>query len=271
MTITLVVHSDRDGDNEIYLLDCGLGKIRRLTDNDASDRYPSWSPDRERIVFVSDRDGNPEIYVINADGSDAERLTENPGSDTFPAWSPDNTSIAFFSRAGGVDNIWLLDLITGTHRSLTDYEDGTGGTITFSPDGKKIFFGYEKLEKYKIYMLDLPDGTPREIIAHARDKSRLSCIVDPEGLALLYVSGTGNQEDVWLSYVEDGRFKHITKNTAPDHSPSFTADGEGIVFSSRRDGDNWQLYTTSRKGKPAQNKLRRLTNDAFNYYYPDVK
>ncbi|MEA1927281.1 MAG: hypothetical protein U9N73_03680 [Candidatus Auribacterota bacterium] len=271
VTIQMVTFSDRDGDNEIYLIDCGSGEIRALTDNAASDLYPSWSPDRQLIVFVSDRDGDRELYLMAADGSNPERLTDNPEVDSFPAWSPDNKTIAYFSRKDGKDILILLDLDSKTVRELTAFEDGTGGTIVFSPEGKTIYFGFERMDKYKIYMLELPDGSPREIIGHAKKKSRISTISDPDGVGLLYVSGKGNQEDVWLNYVKDGRFTHITKNTASDHSPSFSADGGDVVFSSRRGGDNWQIFTVTRKGKAGDNELTRITDDEFNYYYPECK
>ena len=60
----------------------------RLTDNDATDVSPSWSPDGSRIAFASDRDGNPEIYVMNADGSGQTSLTNNLADDVYPSWSP---------------------------------------------------------------------------------------------------------------------------------------------------------------------------------------
>ena len=267
----MVVFSDRDGDNEIYIIDCGSGEIRQLTDNDASDLYPSWSQDRERIVFVSDRDGNLELYAMAADGDAPERLTDNPEPDTFPVFSPDNESIAYFSRVDGKDILRLMSVDSKSERTLTSFEDGIGGSIVFSPDGKMLFFGFERMDKYKIYLLELPDGTPREIMAHAKKDSRISTVVDPEGLGLLYVSGKGKQEDVWLNYVDDGRFTHITKNTASDQSPSFSSDGGSVIFSSQRGGDNWQIYAVSRKGKPSENELIRITDDEFNYYYPECK
>jgi Tol biopolymer transport system component len=62
--------------------------LKRLTNNDASDRQPAWSPDGTKIAFNSERDGNREIYVMNADGSGLTRLTNNDASDWDPAWSP---------------------------------------------------------------------------------------------------------------------------------------------------------------------------------------
>ena len=39
--------------------------LQRLTENEAYDDSPSWSPDGDRIVFQSDGDGNFEIYIVS--------------------------------------------------------------------------------------------------------------------------------------------------------------------------------------------------------------
>ena len=45
-------------------MDADGGGQTRLTNSDAQDGIPSWSPDGTRIAFASERDGNFEIYVI---------------------------------------------------------------------------------------------------------------------------------------------------------------------------------------------------------------
>ena len=62
-------HSDRDGNAEIYSIHADGTNETRLTENDADDRFPSWSPDGSKILFQSDRDGKSAIYMMKTDGS----------------------------------------------------------------------------------------------------------------------------------------------------------------------------------------------------------
>jgi Tol biopolymer transport system component len=67
---------DPDAD-EIYVMDADGSDQTQLTDNDANDAYPSWSPDGEKIAFTNLRG----VYVMNADdGSDVTRLTFPPNA-----------------------------------------------------------------------------------------------------------------------------------------------------------------------------------------------
>ena len=74
----IVFSSDRDGNDEIYVMNTDGSNVRRLTHNNAVDAEPDWSPDGSRFVFWSDRDGNVDIYVMDADGANVQRLTITP-------------------------------------------------------------------------------------------------------------------------------------------------------------------------------------------------
>ena len=58
-----------------------------LTNGDAFDGDPAWSPSGRRIAFGTSRDGNDEVYTVRADGSAARNVTIKPSNpDQNPSW-----------------------------------------------------------------------------------------------------------------------------------------------------------------------------------------
>ncbi|MGQ9626228.1 MAG: hypothetical protein ACUVV0_04900 [Anaerolineae bacterium] len=80
----LAFMTHRDGNWEIYTLDLKTGALNRLTENEANDGLPTWSPDGKRIAFVSDRNGQWSIWVMNPDGSEQYQLFPMGGSPDGP-------------------------------------------------------------------------------------------------------------------------------------------------------------------------------------------
>ena len=73
----LAYTSAQTGNHDIFLMNADGSVRAQLTENPASDREPSWSPDGSRLAFVSNRDGGWEVYTIGSNGLDARRLTDN--------------------------------------------------------------------------------------------------------------------------------------------------------------------------------------------------
>jgi LysM repeat protein len=71
--------SSRDGNWEVYLVNLDGSGLKRLTNSEARDGLPTWSPDGKSIAFVSDRSGAWAIWVMNADGSNQRKLFDLKG------------------------------------------------------------------------------------------------------------------------------------------------------------------------------------------------
>ena len=59
----IIFQSDRDGDEEIYVMNIDGSKPKRLTDTKGRDTHPNWSNDGKKIVFQSNRT-NQDSHVF---------------------------------------------------------------------------------------------------------------------------------------------------------------------------------------------------------------
>ena len=113
--------SNRDGNQEIYVMNADGTNPINLTNNPANDLDPFASPDGTKIAFSSNRDGDDEIYVMNADGTNPVNLTNNLADDRGrPIWSPDGTQIFFSSNRDGNQEIYVMNADGSNPVNLTN-------------------------------------------------------------------------------------------------------------------------------------------------------
>lgn len=126
---------------EIYLMDIDGSSLRRLTDTDAAEDHPAWSPDGSKILFDADYDGDGfyEIYTLNLDGSGLTRLTTGESNDQFADWSLDGAQIAFSSDRSGSWDIFVMNADGSNPQTLTSGPDWELFPA-WSPDGNQIAF-----------------------------------------------------------------------------------------------------------------------------------
>ncbi len=115
--------SNRDGNNQIYILDLSTSVQTRLTNNNFDDHHPSFMLDG-RILFTSNRSGNNELYVMDAaPGAAATNLTNNGADDDFGRIKPTGAKIAWASNRDGNYEIYKSDPTGTSPQRLTNYPD----------------------------------------------------------------------------------------------------------------------------------------------------
>jgi TolB protein len=112
-------NSESGRNSEVFWMDLETGEQRNLTQNQAYDGWPAWSPDGERIAFASNR-ANVEfeafdVYVANRDGSNPTRVTfgdgiDSRGSWTKPSFAPDGSHILCTRSIGTSVDIFVIAL-----------------------------------------------------------------------------------------------------------------------------------------------------------------
>lgn len=92
--------SNRDGNEEIYVMDPDGINPKNLTQSPARDISPFYSPDGKHIAFWSDRDGdvyNQDVFVMDSDGTNIINLTKQSiklKGGSYIYWSLDGQKIA---------------------------------------------------------------------------------------------------------------------------------------------------------------------------------
>ncbi len=71
------------------------GRIEKVTDDDALDTAPTWTPDGRFVLFSSDRGGIYDLYAWEAATGRVRQVTNVESGALQPAVSPDGKTIAF--------------------------------------------------------------------------------------------------------------------------------------------------------------------------------
>lgn len=265
---------------DIYLMEAGGSAFINLTDNEAVDSDPAWSPDGGRIAFVSTRSGNADLWVVNVDGTGLVQVTNNEGSVRFPHWSPDGNTIAYSASVNDQRDIYVVESPAASF-TLTDFsvgaavptqvtnDPGTDNEPVFTPDGGQILFFSNRDGPGAIWSIDFIGGTGSnpvkltlEFVFACAPGAGFS-LVDSR-VKLSFVGETDGQLDIWTMDLDGSNKMQVTENQADEFYSSYanetpaslalrganalSAQQQGrLVFDSDREG-RWQLYTISEDG-----------------------
>lgn len=172
-------------------------------------------------IWVADTD-DPSSVRRFTHASDENRAVR----DRSPRWSPCGDRLAFVSNRGGRNRIWCMSRGGGEAQPLGEFTGNIGG-LTWSPSGDRLAF---------------TSAPPRE------DK-------DEENKADVYVTsrlrykfnGRGLVPDdrrshVWVMDAETGEVLQLTDSPSDDSSPSWSPDGESLLFTSDRRSELEMYY-----------------------------
>lgn len=218
-------------------------------------------PSGSEIVYAvshADRRTNREqssLWRVK-DGSPPQRFTAGD-SDSAPVYRPDGRELAFLSRRSGSRQVWLMPADGGEARQLTRIEGGVS-ECAWSPDGKRMAIvcgagpqGLE-VEQAAAERTAAESAHPeRQFTRDVKIITELFHKLDGDGyfgerrpklglIERVSASGEDAQEDKAVRLLTDGPY--------PVQDISFTPDGGGILFLSRRQEDydrrpeEWQLY-----------------------------
>jgi Tol biopolymer transport system component/imidazolonepropionase-like amidohydrolase len=177
--------SDRDGAENVWIMDVDGGEPRRLSANRGHDEFasPAWAPDGSHVVVSRSNWGlrTFELWAYHLEGGRGVQLTRaKTGADT-PAgqrsnslgavYSPDGRYLYYARRSGGFAYnarfpMWQIvrhDLRSGDQDPITQ-APGSALRPRLSPDGRSLVYGTRHEQQTGLRIRNLDTGSDRWLI-----------------------------------------------------------------------------------------------------------
>ncbi|MBN2304096.1 MAG: PD40 domain-containing protein [Anaerolineae bacterium] len=160
---------------ELFLLDVGNTTgapeaLARLTEDDAAESWPAFSPDSTRIVYAADLsmvqlEPATELRIYNIGTQQVTPLTNNglQLTESAPDWSPDGRWIVFHAHADG-DPDGDTDIYrmpadgSAAPEKLID-SDASDIQPRYSSNGQYLVFSSNRTGNWDVFIFDTTSGT----------------------------------------------------------------------------------------------------------------
>lgn len=229
-------------------------------------RYPSISPDGNRIVFTYKGD----LYSVSSSGGKAEQLTFHEGHDYMPVWSKDSRHIAFASDRYGNFDVFVMEAEGGEAVRLT-YHSNDEVPYTFSADGGAVLFGgvRQDLASHRQY----PTASQPELYSVPASGGRVDMVwtvpaeyvqVSKDGSKMVYHDKKGGENewrkhhessiarDLWVYDVNANTHQKLTTYYGENRNPVFANNNSDLYYLSESSG-SFNVHKLS-LNQPEQNK-----------------
>ena len=193
-----------------------------LAPNGCAHRYPSWSPDGRRMVYMS----GDAVAVGPAARRDWRRDRVVTARGLWPAWSPNGRRIAFVLPEGDgpTTSIATIGVGGGRVRRLVTTSDSLEWP-SWSPDGRHILYSTNVPSdpvQIRIWRVQAAGGRPQALgMGRSADTS-------PDGRKIAFITG----DDVWTMNADGSGRRRIVNHPATSMAwrLAWSPDGRRIAY-----------------------------------------
>jgi Tol biopolymer transport system component len=252
--------------SQICLINADGSGRRQLTDNPrANHYYPSPAPDGQSVIFSSNQFGQFDLFEVDLNGKQ-KQLTFGLGEAVAPEISPDGTLIVFTLIDREKRNaIWVMARDGSAPHQIYGPPAADAWDPTWSPDGQKVLFAARVDGAVQLFIIDLDGANLRQVTNMPNLRGRNDWSVRDE---LVTYSGTPWTRELYLMQLDGSGLRQITPTGGNSQGPSFSPDGEWVVFTSYfdhpRDVNGCEIYIMRTDGT----QLMRLTDNDYCDWQP---
>ena len=207
---------------DLFLFTFEGSKLTRLTENVGNVVSPTFSPDGKKILFANRTgDGPTTLWTVDSTGENEDLLYTGPSTIVAVDWSPAGDQIAFAMSVDRPDayEIFLMNPDGTNVRQLTRGLPGIGGSVDWSPDGRKLLIYAGSPGDKNIFLIDVAAETAAQLTNGGNNGSP---VFSPDGQWIAFISLRNNdQADIFIMRPDGTDVRQITDNAEPDWQPQW--------------------------------------------------
>lgn len=247
---TSIAFASLKGDSkEVWVMDYDGANARQLSYNGGLNKFPEWSYDNKKLVYVSLRPGGHswELSLHEIEGG-VRTLDMPSGYVASPAFSSDGRiAISTRTESSRDADIFVASSDATRMRNITNFK-GIDTSPSWSPTGTQIAFISDRSGTPQVWVMDADGSNVRRLITEGGHCD--SPDWSPDGRFILYSwqAPTQWKHDIYLVEVATAKIYQLTSGFGSNESPHWSPDGRHIAFQSTRTGSK-QLFIMNADGK----------------------
>ena len=247
-----------DGNWDLFAVDEDGTNLQRLTSTPYDERDPSWSLDRQKIVY-STSDGQLNIIDVKTKEHQQLPVKTKGNPKTSPSFSPDGKRVAFVEFIPGrMDDtdLMIFDLETKICKTVLD-QYGPQFWPAWSPDGSRLIYANTHCSVdcgriiQELWITDTQGGYARQLLM--TNALSQQPVWSPDERKIAFASDKGGNFDIWVLSLDGWKLEQMTTDEGMDVSPAWSPDGDEIAFISTKSG-KMEIWVKDIKG----GELRRV-------------
>ena len=237
--------SDRDGNENIYVMDADGSHIVQLTKTTDKKGPPVWSPNGKTLRFLVSNKDLSHIYAIDMKKRTVSEIGQVPGRGA--RISGDGKRVLWALGTWTAVQLMESDIHGANVRQLS-----AGKSVIWSPrwspDGQRIAFtGNPTKDDVNIFLMNA-DGSDVQRLTHFTEHAQ-SPAWSFDGTRIAIQADTKDRAHIWIVNLGDGTAKQLAEHSEPyiDELPAWFPDGKRIAFTSNRRG-KLEVWTINADG-----------------------
>jgi eukaryotic-like serine/threonine-protein kinase len=158
---------DGRGTSDLWITDLDDGSTRRITDDDADNNDPQWSPDGSLLAYSVSAAGGKDLMVQNvaATAGTSRMLAARSGVQFASDWLRDGSALLVTDESSESGHDIIVQPADGSAAKPFVATSADETTARISPDGRWVAYTSDRSGQSEVYLQSYPKGEQRVLVS----------------------------------------------------------------------------------------------------------